>query len=322
MSSIYVFSSQTQSFIFSNQFQEVNNAYLILIGNKKAREDILFYLNKYKWEKVYSFDDISSKNLLIKVLNLVLIKYRFLLILLFNRINDLFIGSINNYIQLIFVSLFNGHGNVNLMTDGMQQIIVNEQRKKGVEYIRKTPRLFNYFGLDRFDIKSLNFITPYNIKSNIDIITQIPLKKIETSCINPSVVGFIGMPLVELGFLSLEQHLNYLQLISEKFIEKEFVYFAHPSESQSNLNEIRKNFKVVTLSQIFEEFIKVGQNVPQNIISYYSSVLLNAHLMFDELSVFYIKLSILKRQDLANNLKYLYDYFDAIENKNFKEIKI
>lgn len=322
MNKLYVFSSPTQSFIFNRQIAEVDNAFLILVGDKKKRKDIMVYLADYNWKQIYSFAELNDKTLLSTICCLVIVKYRILVILKKNKITDLFIGSINNFIQIIFLSLFQKRGKIHLMTDGMQQIVINRLRNNRLDFMRKLPRVFLYLGLKRIDIPLLHFLTPYKLISAIDKINHVPFKKTRNVNLATNVAGFIGMPVVELGLISLETHLKNLDLINQKFKEQELIYFAHPGESENNLKQIMKNYKVVFLPRIFEEYIGEGKDVPQDIVSYYSSVLLNIHLMSDSFNVFYAKITALNRLDLADSLKHLYEYFEGLSSPKFTEIKI
>lgn len=322
MSNLYIFSSPSQAYIFSKQITQVENAYLILTGDKRNSKKIMIYLGAYQWQMVYHVQEVSSKSFHSTILHLLKIKWLAQKIFRKHKVSRIFIGSINNFIQLVFLNLFDKRGDIFLMTDGMQQIIINELRKHNKPVLRELPKIFGLLGIKNKAIEKLNFLTPYQLYSTFDRVTYVPFKREKLYNIDSNIIAFIGMPVVELNFISKEFHLSILEKVIRKFPEKTMLYYSHPSEKRSNLECIEKYCKVVTLPKIFEEHLQTEINIPQTIISYYSSVLLNAHLMYDNLHVFYFKLSNLQRKDLAENLKFLYEYFDNLNNENFKEIKL
>ncbi|MCZ8022779.1 MAG: hypothetical protein O9302_06035 [Cyclobacteriaceae bacterium] len=300
----------------SNDFKE---GILLLVCRKKDRSRILDHLSYINWKKIYHFNFSEKRNKFFVILKIIYFKFFILRIIKKFDINELYLSSINNYIQLITMCLFGDGGKIVLMADGMQQIIVNSERNEGIYSTRSLPKSFSLLGIRECSLTKFSFLTPYNLVELNDEIIFKPFTKKRVCNLNSSEMGFIGMPVVDLGIVTAESHIKNLYDIKDKFPDLNFVYFAHPSESKFVIDKISKHFNVKSLDFIFEEYVSKENNVPRKIISYYSSVLLNLNLLFDEFDINYFELDNVLRSDLNLKIKLIYNYFEKISSSNFNK---
>ena len=104
-------------------------------------------------------------------------------------------------------------------------------------------------------------------------------------------VNFIGQHLVELGFLSEEEYLSYLNEIIKSYSDRYevFNYFTHRSESKDKINKISDvGYNVIYLPSSIENYF-YEKNAPTGVfISFYSTALLNIYLAHRGSSFYFI----------------------------------
>ena len=127
-------------------------------------------------------------------------------------------------------------------------------------------------------------------------------------------VYFIGSPLIELGHLSLEKQLEYLGKIKDKYAGSEIFYFAHRRERQENLEKFSFFGKVIRSDVPFEERMEKENELPEVIVSYLSSVLINLTPVYPNISFYYFPLM---NEDISSPA-YLENYL--IVKKGFEKI--
>lgn len=126
------------------------------------------------------------------------------------------------------------------------------------------------FCLPKKFFNKLSFVfTGYDLNfTDLKFYINKPKKKLRQNIKN-DLVWFIGQPLIEDNRLSLGQLRNYFDILKEKFINHEIVYFKHPREITNYNYQGIKFIKNTEIS--FEDFFDQSNFYPKTLVTFYST---------------------------------------------------
>lgn len=146
-------------------------------------------------------------------------------------------------------------------------------------------------------------------KKSYTVYTRLPLKSIieensstisfklseiqKFSCQNDfsGRVNFIGMKISEIGFVSEEYYIDYLEKLRGEFNGFSFYYYSHRGESSAKLSLIEKiGYKVVTPAVSIEMYLNEKGVYKGIYITFFSTALYNLSLMVNDGLFYYIKI--------------------------------
>lgn len=239
--------------------------------------------------------------------------------------DKVFFSNYNSWIQHYILKQYNPRQTI-LISDGTGIISIASLRKENKTIPFKGSKFFinNILGLS--PIPNLHFYSPWNLDvASSDSVEVFHFKSSESSIINDNKIYFVGSPLVELGYLEKQNHINFLKRIKEQFEDSDFFYFSHRREKKENLEDYEFFGKIVRDSIPFEERMENEKELPGMVISYISSVLINLPQVYPQVKFYYRTLD---KDDLQMNANFkdryneLAENFEKMKRDNFQELKI
>jgi hypothetical protein len=237
------------------------------------------------------------------------------------KYKKLIIGNFNNIEAYYLAIRFNKKGKETiLLDDGLATLNIysernkkNELRNKKILNGRLSQLILKLFPiLHKRTISCLTFYTLYNLKS---IVMPVNDRIINFSFQNNNdnkekkndkdLIWFIGQPLVSLNIMKENEHKEILKLLKKvcEIKNKKLVYILHRLETPYKYLDIEYLKFEKSLEDIFIENDFVLPNI---IITFYSSAILNIHLLNKDLNCFYIETPSLKSNPLIIEA---YNYF-------------
>lgn len=325
---LFVVSTPSQAFFLSKTLGIVSrNSILLITKNLNGvDEKIIFQLQTLPWGKIFVWDivDINSPKFYYKIiffrLKLILLKRRY------PNINELFIGSYDNSYHLGIAASFEDKAEVYLLYDGLQMVSIAEKRLENRENsIRPYSKLFKLVGFKQPSLKSITYTSPIEFKApDFDHLIKIKTSFNKMVVLNNGLMYFAGQPLVDMGVVSFENYLKKLNCLKSKFSKKHIIYIPHPKESKEIKTEVAKIFELKYFDKIFEQEYLEAHLFAKNIVSFYSSVLINLfYIGGGSLNIYAIALNesdILRPGDRSAILK-IYQYFKLGKISNLSVIK-
>ncbi|SHF91188.1 hypothetical protein SAMN05444483_103203 [Salegentibacter echinorum] len=236
----------------------------------------------------------------------------------------------SNYKYFLQHSIINHYSTdkIILLSDGAGIIVMANYRKKHKSLpFKSIPFGNNTFFREQIlkikPIKHLHFYTQINLDIAEEDSQEIfKFEGSKHDKVNTKKVYFVGSPLVELGFISLNKKISYLKELMAYYENYEFFYFPHRRESGENLEKY--NFmQVIAQSNIpFEERMKQESELPGTIISFVSSIAINLAPIYSKIKFQYFPLS---NSDLSSNKEFQKKYkvmlagYKNLETPNFSE---
>lgn len=238
------------------------------------------------------------------------------------------IGNFNNVIGYYLAVKFSKiKKEVVLLDDGLATVKIYTDRN--VHNIKYNKSIFggkfidvyrNLLGLNSSnEIPNLEFYTSYDLekkqKAVYDQVVIQDKEKISHKVIQEDLVWFIGSPVVEYGILPREKYDLVIRSMVEKLKNngKKIHYILHRFEDEKIEGLTYKKFDK-PLEVIFQEL----EVLPEFIISFYSSALINLASIYDSLICEYIDISKLGVENEA--IKNVYNLMKIHEN--LREFKI
>ena len=244
----------------------------------------------------------------------------------------LIIGNFNNIEAYYLAIRFNKKGKETiLLDDGLATLNIYSERNKKNELKNKkilngrlTQLMLKLFPiLKKSTISCLTFYTIYDLKSIVvpiyDRIINFSLQNHsdKEKKIDKDLIWFIGQPLVSLDIMKENEHKEILKLLKKvcDLKNKKLIYILHRLETPYKYLDIEHIKFEKSLEDVFIENDLV---LPSTIISFYSSAILNIHLLNKELNCFYIETHSLKSNPLILEA---YNYFrDSTELLPYSKI--
>jgi hypothetical protein len=141
-----------------------------------------------------------------------------------------------------------------------------------------------------------------------------------------NLIYFIGSSLSEVGVVSEDFYVKSLKVIVDSFAPKKVIYIAHRGDSSDKLMRIRSDvgIEVKTYNIPFELQLAMFGPIPDQIASFYSSVLINCAEMFQSalrVTSFRIPTQELSSQHRAQ-IETVYEYFLSHVSGSFSVVDI
>jgi len=194
--------------------------------------------------------------------------------------------------------------------------------------LKKTIRS-KYLDLDTHEIPTVTFFTAYNldvrpgdylIKNDYRYLREWARQQQKTESIY-----FLGMPLIEDGYMLQETYFSYLHRIQKYFDSDNLVYVPHPRESDKTIRALTEKCRIPVLrfnAPIEIQMLLSGKH-PTILASFFSSALENCRLIFGhemEVMSFY-----LPQQDLVpghDHVEEIFAYIQQSTCENFHMVKL
>ena len=232
----------------------------------------------------------------------------------------IFSGSFGTMHQVILANLKPQH--IYLIDDGNATIFTYEQVKDNkyfstLSFSRKARVLrFLLVNLKWKINQDINFFTSFNIQplKNSKVVyhdfTYLKSNKLR-ECKNDNHIYLLGQNLADIGIMSKNIYLNYIEKIMKHNDEK-IIYIPHRSEEiDDRYNYLISDSFKIEVSEGPIESVFIAKNIyPKIIISFVSSALYNLDRIFDKAEVYAIKINpedLLIKKDLVQKC---YDFFD------------
>ena len=164
----------------------------------------------------------------------------------------------------------------------------------------KNKIMYRLLGLKSHLVKPLTFFSSFSLERFID------KKDIDQNIIRHSfeylrssakekqkskIIFFIGDPLVERGYISLEKYIEAIEFVKNKFSTYEIIYIPRITEGDEVVTKLSSVVKVQRNVVPFEIFISGLNYFPYAIAGYHSSVHFNVHSMYESsIKYYFIKL--------------------------------
>ena len=238
----------------------------------------------------------------------------------------LFSGDFGTIQQALMANL--NIENIYLLDDGTASIVIYE-KLKDKQFFKKIPffkklKLYRYLLMNlKFKIQeNINFFTIYNleplahmhvVQHNFAYLKQNQLKRCEKN----DVIYILGQNISENAIINKEIYLKYLEKIKDKFKGK-IIYKPHRSEEITDAYNylISEHFLIdndISQGPIETSFIN-NHIYPSIIISFFSSALFSLDKIFDESSIYAIKINdedFIEKGDNVQVIKSLYNFFEG-----------
>jgi hypothetical protein len=227
-----------------------------------------------------------------------------------------------------------------LLDDGNATLAVNDQRhllslggKKScnLKSSRFSVLVKRLLGLRFQDIPSLTLFTAYKLTpADSDRVVRHGYEALRarmTGMIQTNEVFFLGAPLVELGFVSDDYYHYSLRRVRESIKPRKLVYIPHRRESAVALEKLRKQLGVEVryLGVAVEYFLCHSPELPAGLVSFFSSALLNCHIIFGQLltvQAFRITPSEVLTTEQSSAVENIYAYFRQYIGSGFEVVDI
>ncbi len=296
--------------IFLNKFSPNHQKFISKLDS--AKEIKLFKVISNDQKQKFPLNNLQLISFIIQVF---LIKINFGI-----TFNKVFISNYLSWKQHFILKQFNCE-KIILINDGTAIFKTIELRKTSsrINFSNLNFLVNKYLGANT--VEHLHFYSPIKINvAESDSLEIFNFKATNNSNINRKKVYFIGSDLVELGYLHLEFHLDFLNQIKNTFSDVHITYFAHRGESENFLEKYKFLGTVVRDSIPFEERMEKESELPGYVISYSSSVLINLPQVYPLINFSYFPLtkkSIPENSSFQNGYQTLLYYFEKNENSNF-----
>ncbi|WP_424493692.1 polysialyltransferase family glycosyltransferase [Salinimicrobium sp. GXAS 041] len=323
--SLVLISTPSQAFFLSRTPEVSQNAILIItVKTQGEASKIQKYLEGFSWKKVYIWlvpqaeDRRVYYKLFLLKLKLFRLKYKY------STLNSIYFGSYANIIQLSIVAEFEHKASIILLYDGLQLVSVNYFRNKlSTENKKKFPRAYNLLGFKQPEIDQIIYISPLKLKAGgRDRIRILKREKIsKPQILDENLIFYIGQPLSNVGMISSEYYINTLKKLNNN-TSKKIIYFPHPRENKEIVAEVSKIFEIKVPEVIFEDYYLHLRIVPKEIISMYSSVLVNMIFLNapSNLTAIEIPKNEINGSRFIKLVAPIYEYFHHISNYRFQVI--
>jgi hypothetical protein len=305
------------------------NYVFLTIRNFKGFQDLI---NKIKDDPLFKLvgliivnDDNSTYNTYTSLLKYI-IKVKKLAVK-FPYFDEVLFTNYKSWLHHFIVAQFKTERTV-LISDGAGIIIMSElrHRQKAVPFESvpfKGHPIFLKKILGIKPIQNLHFFSQISLDVPVsDSLEVFHFKASPSNKICDKKVYFIGSPLVELGFISLEKNLEYLRTLKEELNGAKIYYFAHRREQDQNLKKYDFLGEIVHSHIPFESKLEATEELPGAIISFISSVLINLASAYPKIIFYYYPI---KLEDIPEDISFYENYkttirgFEQISEPNFRK---
>lgn len=213
---------------------------------------------------------------------------------------------------------FNNYRNIRLNGSGLLD-------RKSISFKAKTI----LFGLNLGEPDRLTMFSKHTLEENSrDKYIMNDFSKIKQQYSNikkTDEVYLLGVPFCELGILTSQDYIQLLNSISKKYEKKKLIYYMHRNEKEKSSEFLKAamNIEINTTTIPIELFFLQKGVIPNVIISFYSSALINLqHLLGSKTSIIAYRFNFDLLQQ-KYRLKIIEQAYAEIEkNKNIQLINI
>lgn len=212
-----------------------------------------------------------------------------------------------------------------LISDGTGIFSVASLRKNKKDIPFEGSNFFINKVLALSPIQNITYYSPWKLDvSSSDAVEVFSFKSSASNLIRSNKIYFVGSPLIELGYLEKQTHINFLQKVKKQFKNSDFFYFSHRREKKENLKDYEFFGKIIRDNIPFEERMEKEEELPGIVISYISSILINLPQIYPQVKFYYRSL---EKNDLDLDAEFKKRYKELAENfknmkrDNFKELK-
>lgn len=234
-------------------------------------------------------------------------------------------SNYNSWIQHFILKQYEPNQKV-LLSDGTGILSIAALRKEDKTIPFKGSKFFIEKVLGLSPIKRLHFYSPWELDvASSDSVEVFKFKTSGASTVRKGKIFFVGSPLVELGYLEKQNHLDFLQRIKKQFENGDLFYFSHRREKNENLKDYKFFGKIIRDSMPFEERMEKEKELPEIVISYISSIFINLPQVYPKVKFYYRPL---EDNDLKLNTNFKDRYnelagnFKKMKRDNFKELEL
>jgi hypothetical protein len=323
--SLVLISTASQAFFLSRSPAIANDSVLVLtVKSKDEANKILHHVRSLDWKQIniWKIPLAEDKDVYLKLLKIrvkiLALKFRF------PHFSKVYIGSYANLVHLAVLAEYENSCTSILLYDGLQLVSVNHFRNKGSDENRKNlPKAYKLLGFKNPKILNLTYISPLDLKitgnDRIEVIKSMKASILQE--VDEESIYFIGQPLSAVGMVTAEYYVETLKKFKAGSHNK-ITYFPHPRESNKVVKELSGIFEIKVPDTIFEEYFLEQNTIPGEIVSFYSSVLVNliylkAPIKITSIEIPKYKINVGRFYQL---LAPTYEYFHNISEKNFRII--
>ncbi|UZH55519.1 hypothetical protein JRG66_01070 [Salinimicrobium tongyeongense] len=326
--SLFLLSTVPQAFFLGYSPHLVKNATLIItVRTQTEAEKIRDEVGHLPWADINTWY-LPHNNGLSAYLKIVSIRWKIIkLKTKKSHYDKIYIGSYVNLIHLSVLGEYEDRSKLFLLYDGLQMVVNNFDRKqKEVESVMQFPHFFGLLRFKRPRILSLTFVTPLPLNVGpMDSIQYISSSiSLDSKIAKKNVIHFLGQPLPAFDIVSTNFYLESLEKIKKLYRGSKIIYFPHPREEESILQDIAIIFEVRKQNRVYEDYYMNLEEVPGKIISFYSSVLVNLFYFNSksELISIYIPQKEIYNHKNKEHLAKIYNYFENISKEDFTLLKL
>lgn len=248
------------------------------------------------------------------------------------QINLLFLGDYRSDLMKDFANTVNykklvviddGAATINTYKNlvGKEEINVNHfSNLSKTEMIKNITKKILYFGNapSSFTPKQIDLFTVYNLPSENRVKVHkneyYYHKSINKQKLVEGKIYFLGAPLSEKKVIkSNEEYFNYLLLIKESLPKLPIVYVPHRAEESDKIRKIKElGFNIEQNHTCVEHMMIYSNTIPEYIISFYSSALINLKkMMSPEVKIISYQLPYEDLEPkMRSTIKSVYDYYE------------
>ena len=288
---------QLRSFVhFTKQYSDFNKYHLIIryngVKKNDQRIDLCLKENADIFEHVYTFKAIKSRKL-----DFFIFLIKFSLTIFNSKTYDsIYVGDYRSK-WMKFIYKLNSN-TIIFLDDGAATINFYNAINKGIIKIDRPFSLLTSLGIESTD--------------KVDVIA-IKNTLIQKNKINNKII-FIGMGLVEAGYMDEYDYILALEFVFNQFKGFEIEYIPHRIESINKLDLLMKNYplKINEIDVSIEEYLLSLDECPEKLCSFYSTALINLAntISGPEIVSFNFNKSKL-RVDIQDQVSDVYAFFSA-----------
>lgn len=283
-------------FIHYYKIKDENNIILISSSSTTIKDQIVkvgsgfdLIFHELFQPKFLIFNDSAYNKMPLKLRRLFISRYAIKRILINQKIDKLILGNYSNFISQYCTQIINtetfvlddGTGSITRASKREREL--NEEipffelnRKKGALRLVKLIMGFYNYNIP----KKLIFFSSYTFHlAGRDEIVHNDFSFIKRLYSNQkkdnNLIYFIGSPISEVGYITLENEINIILSMLSKFKGNKVIYIPHRLDSNTKLKRIKENIDILSFDLPIEFALTQITALPYQIVGFFSSALFN-----------------------------------------------
>ena len=246
------------------KFNLQNYEIIVRLSNHKENDkQIKFLIDYLKLKNINNIIINGDKKTLADYMKILYyqIKYKFI------SIDKIFIGNYESGFFKQIMKQFN-RDKIILLDDGAKTLFIQKQFSNNNFY-----NLFTMYDLNPINNNQIIY------KNSFEELN----KKLIKMNFNREEIFFLGMKLNEIGIVSEETYVKFIEKISKKYKKQKIIYIVHRGESENKLKKIQSigNIEIRSYSFPIELVGFFEKNIPKKVISFYSTALLTMKYIYN-----------------------------------------